>query len=329
MINLATLTSEKLKNVIAPIFHFTISQSDVLSEKYASHLSRIAEVGAAEELVKQEINIYSETKKQLLQKYIDANDIERIRINQDIEYVDSNVRHFNIVNRAIQCLPASQESTDKFIEHEEARNSHQQSISTHWLDKFNELSRARNEEWRSELLSRALATEASRPGTVSPRALWLIGTLEEPLFIAFATILDLCSYIDGKYMIPNPSTIFVQKPIPDCEIGDKTIGNLVYLLSDIGILSQSSTLNLPQENIFSVMYGSEHYHLECLSNALVVGGVIPTLLGLSVASFYPRKFNPLGEEIFKTWIDSLDKSQFHVVKLPMEITAHEPILTEQ
>jgi hypothetical protein len=125
-------------------------------------------------------------------------------------------------------------------------------------------------------------------------------------------------------MIPSSSQIFLQKPIPDCEIGGKTIGNLAYLLSDIGVLAQPSTkASLSQGTRCSVKYGSEHYHLECLNNVLVVEGIIPTPLGSSVASFYPTKFNPLGEEIFKAWIDSLDQSQFRVVKAPTEITVHE------
>jgi Protein of unknown function (DUF2806) len=59
-------------------------------------------------------------------------------------------------------------------------------ISDHWIDKFNQLARSKNEEWRQDLLSRALAAEAANPGSISPRALWLIGTLEEDKFQAFS-----------------------------------------------------------------------------------------------------------------------------------------------
>jgi hypothetical protein len=308
--------AQPMMNVIKSIGPLLIAQSDVASEAYIRHQLGIAKLEAGKELVHKEIETYSKIKEQLLQKFVaSADEIERIRIKQDIEYVNSNIMQLSIASDAIQCLPDIQELAGELIISEEKSNVQQQSISSHWLDKFNELSRARNEEWRANLLSCALATEASRPGTVSPRALWLIGTLEEPLFIAFATILDLCLYIDGQHMIPSLNKIFVQKIIPDCEIGDKTIGNLVYLLSDIGVLAQSSTLTLPQGNIFSVSYGSDHYYLECLDNSLVLGGIIPTPLGSSVASFYRRNVNPLGEEIFKAWIDDLDKSQFRVVKV--------------
>ena len=278
----------------------------------------VASVEAAKELVHREIDIYSKVKEQLLERYISADEIERIRIKRDLEDITSNVRHLNIVDVAMNYLPASQNSEDQVSDNQEIPSLEQKTISPHWLDKFNELSRSRNEDWRADLLSRALATESSSPGTVSPRVLWLLGILEEPLFKAFATILDLCTFIGNERMIPLLGETFMQKPIPNCELGDQvTIGTLVYILGDIGFLSEQLTtqLSFTQGSEFSVIYDSHHYHIKCSSSPIYVQGIIPTTLGSSIASFYQPNFNSLGEEIFQAWINSLNKNQFLVTKV--------------
>ncbi|AZB71665.1 DUF2806 domain-containing protein [Synechococcus elongatus] len=311
-------TAKSTLNIIKSIGPLLISQSNFASEAYARHLLRLASVEAAKELVNQEIDIYSKAKEQLIQRYIDADQVERIRIKRDLEDIESNVRSLNIAATAMNYLSLEQNSAEKVSDSQETSSLDQKEISPHWLDKFNELSRSRNEDWRANLLSCALAVESRRPGTVSPRALWLLGTLEEPIFKAFATILDLSSFIGSGLMIPDSEVTLLQKPVPNCELGDTvSIGRLVYLLSDIGVLAESLTTqrSFPQGSKFSVKYHSFHYCIECLSNPLTVEGVILTPLGSSLASFYSRNFNPLGAEIFQAWINSLDRNHFLVTKL--------------
>src|SRR5436190_1007516 len=79
-----------------------------------------------------------------------------------------------------------------------------------------ELARAHNETWREDLLARALATESASPGSVSPRALWLLGTLEASQFTAFAAILNLASRIDDALIIPSNGS-FILRDVPDYE----------------------------------------------------------------------------------------------------------------
>ncbi len=314
--------ANKVRNLVKSIGPRLISQSDSASESYKRHQSRLASVEVATELVRQEIAIYAKVKEQLLQRYIDADEVERIRIKRDLEEIESNVRHLNIVGMAIDHLPASQNQVSQIAESPENPSLEQKEVSPHWLDKFRELSRARNEDWRENLLSLALAEESSRPGTVSPRALWLLGTLEEPMFVAFATILDLCASIGNRPMIPNSAPLLAQnltqKPVPNCNLGDNVpIGSLVYLLGSIGVLAELTVqCTFPQGSKFSASYHSNKcYVVECLSQSLTVGGTILTPLGESIASFHPSNFNPLGEEIFKAWVDSLDRNQFLVTEV--------------
>jgi hypothetical protein len=186
------------------------------------------------------------------------------------------------------------------------------------MDKFAELARMRNEPWREDLLAHALATESSSPGTVSPRALWLIGTLEEDAFNAFATLLDLCSFIGGGLMIPNYDK-FDRRKIPECPLGnDFVIGSLLYRLDEVGLFTDpiTTTRNFQRGNQFLATYGTKRFIVTCTGSDLSVGGAIPTRLGDSIASFYQAKHNPLGQDIFDTWIDSLDKSKFPIQPIP-------------
>jgi Protein of unknown function (DUF2806) len=304
-----TPISEKFNsalNVAKSIGPLLISQSDSASEAYTRHLSRLANVEAIKELIHQEISIYSKNKEKLLQQFIDSDELERTRIKRDLEYITSNLRHLGIVDGAMNHLFISQELVDQVSENQDTPRLAQEEISSHWLDKFNELSKVRNEDWRAELLSRALAAESSRPGTVSPRALWLLGTLEEPLFKAFATILDLCSSINGELIIPfvpGRNEAFTEQSVPNCELGDKLIGNLVYMLDDAGVLAGASTTeNLLQGSHFLAAYNSHHYYIECTSCPLVITGTILTHLGSAIASLYPKK----NQSTWRRDIQSLD-----------------------
>src|SRR5690606_9903590 len=111
-------------------------------------------------------------------------------------------------------------------------------ITDHWTDKFNELSRCRNEPWRKELLARALAAESENPGTVPPRVLWVIGTLEEEAFRSFQSILNICSLIGLQLMIPNV-TKFIETPI-DINNQALGLGQRLFQLNDRNIIEQNA-----------------------------------------------------------------------------------------
>ncbi len=303
-------TTKSALNIVKSIGPLLISQSDGVSESYVRHLSRLASVEAAKELVHREIDIYCKAKELLFQQYVEADELKRIQIKRDIEYIASDIRHLKIVETAINSFPDSPQSSDQVSVDEKAPASENKTISLHWLDKFSEFSRSMNEDWRADLLSRALATESTTPGSISLRALWLLGTLEDEIFKAFATILDLCSVIDQTLMILETNQDFMKRSIPNCELGEKiSISNLLYILGDVGLLASPDTWrNLPQGYRFPVKYNSHNYYVESSSDSISLGGVIPSPLGLSIASLYQPKYNSLGEEIFLSWINGLSKT---------------------
>ena len=100
-----------------------------------------------------EISTYSEIRKKLFEKYFEAEPEDRLRYRRNIEEAEKEIRKLNIYNRAIEYIThetqaeEQQSSGDK----EETENN-KPPMSPHWMDKFNEFARARNEPWRSELL---------------------------------------------------------------------------------------------------------------------------------------------------------------------------------
>lgn len=298
-------TAKATWNVIRSVGPFVISQSEAISDAYARHQLKLASVEAGKELLIREVHSLGQIRKKLLARYADSGPEHRVLTRRDIAEVDASLRHLRVGEKALNYLPAlSAKST--------APSGTETEISPHWMGKFSELARAHNEPWREDLLARALATESATPGTVPPRTLWLLGTIDENAFTAVATLLDLCSFVAVGPMIPNHQP-FNDKPIPNCKLGDDTsIGHLVHKLRELGLIADpiKPSRKLGKDNMHTIYYGAKRLTLTCLADDLPIQGVILTDLGLSIATFYEPKTNPLGAEIFEAWIASLDKSKF-------------------
>jgi hypothetical protein len=292
-------------NVIRSVGPFVISQSEAISDAYARHQLKLASVEAGKELLIREVHTLGQIRKKLLTRYADSGPEHRVLTRRDIAEVDASVRQLQIGAKALNYLPALSAKSA-------APSGAETEVSPHWMGKFGELARAHNEPWREDLLARALATESATPGTVPPRALWVLGTIDENAFTAAATILDLCSFVAVSPMIPNHQA-FNDKPIPNCKLGDDiSIGHLVHKLREFGLIADpiKPSRKLGKDNMHMIYYGAKRLTITCLDDNLPIQGVILTDLGLSIATFYEPKTNPLGAEIFDTWIASLNKSKF-------------------
>lgn len=298
-------------NVVRSIGPLLISQSDAASEAYARHQMRLASVEAGKELLLAEVLVLTDVKKELLQQYVAADSTERLRIKRDMEEVAASLRQLKVGAQALSYIATNDNKTDDPAS-PVGDSSAQSDVTQHWIDKFSELARTNNEPWREDLLARALAAESAQPGTVSTKALWLLGTMEEHHFVAFATILDLCSVIGGGLIVPLHNK-FNLRPIPGCQLGPQIgLGHLIYRLQDVDLLADTLTTSktIPKGSRLFASYGSNSVLIECTTQDLRIHGIIPTAVGMSVASFCDRKFNPLGKEIFDAWLTSLDKTAF-------------------
>ena len=310
---LATYTGLKAAcNVVRTIGPFLLSQWEEASKAYTEHKARLALVETGKELLSKELADLAEVKKGLLEDYVGSTPRQRIRIEQDLDFVEGRIRQQNIGLQALANLKVTSDCEAR--QDAPPAGTEEPTISPHWMDKFNELARARNEDWRASLLARALAVEAAAPGKVSPRALWLLGTLEEKLFRDFQAMLDVCVELAGELLIPRVVDFGSQKISAGPEGRQAAIGELLFRLTEIGILGDhlTSQHSIQKGSRVLARYDSEHFIIEVSKGDLVTCGILLTSLGSSVASFCERTPNAHGKEIFLAWIQSLDKTSLTV-----------------
>lgn len=289
-----------------------LAQSAKLSEAYAQHQLRLAEVEATKELMVTEARMITEVRKKMIDRYLDASPEDRFRLRQDIEAAERELRQLGVFRRAIDYVPDNQTSNEQHAASEDIDPPEQFKA---WLDAFNDYARKQNEPWRADLLSRALALESVTPGALGQRALWFIGTVDESAFHAFAALLDIAVRIGDTYAIPNhrPYTL---RPIPTCALGaDIHLGNILFQLGDLSLVGdiQTSQLSYQANVMLSVAYGP-HQVLAKTKQELKLRGVILTPLGEIVARLYEPKPNDLGQEIYSAWLTSARSVSLEIVR---------------
>jgi hypothetical protein len=305
--------SQKTINTILSVGPLLISQSDKASEAFQRHLGRIAEAEALKDLLKGEVETRNAIRRSLLERFVEAQPEERVRIEQDIEYIDSVTRQLRITVKSLDYKNSDSPSP-------QPTENQTRPIQDHWIDRFNELARKHNEEWRNELLARALAAETLSPGTVSPRVLWLIGNLEETVFKALSDLLDLCIYFwpEMTPFLPHSAVQAFDRKIARTDT-DITIGHLVFQLADVGVLADhlTSQKQIPEGSGFIVRYDENAYFIH-LKKLLPIRGILFTPLGESIARFYEPQWNPSGASVLSDWIDSLTPDGADVQRISLQ-----------
>ncbi len=313
---LATITEKgksvlRLARAVAPLL---ISQSQKASEAFAEHQLRLARADIAAEFIRKEVESLSKVKITLRNRYYEVGEEEHIRLRRDIDETDRELRRLNLFSDALQMLPNPEGDN---INSEDRTGAEETNISLHWIDKFNEYARAHNEKWREQLLAAALALEAQNPGFVGTRALWTIGTIDDYVFHAYASLLDVSVRIGGDFMIPQHQA-FSHRPVPNCALGqDFSIGRLIFILDETGLLGSVgfTCKPIPENSQFVARYGKKST-LVRTKKQLEIKGVIPTKLGETIANLYTPVPNDLGLEIYNNWLESLNEAIVEKKVLP-------------
>ncbi|MBL0311993.1 MAG: DUF2806 domain-containing protein [Holophagaceae bacterium] len=289
--------------IVKAIGPFFITQSAKASEAYAQHQMRLIQVEACKELMIGEIQTMNEVRQKLMGKYYESPDEERFRIKRDLLDLERDIRRLGIYQKALEHLPKEEDSQPT----PKPADTPVLEISSSWQDRFDEIARLQNEVWRQELLSRAMALEAQSPGTISPRALWFIGTVDDRIFHAFASLIDICPMIGGRYIIPNHQNFF-ERILPGCVLGaDFRLGNATFQLNELGILGDlfTSARKFHVDAIIRAAYGTKFCTLK-IKQEYPLNGILLTPLGDTIASLYDPTPNDLGLEIFSEWFKSIN-----------------------
>ena len=248
----------------------------------------------------------------LLNAFTTASSEERIEIEQKLEWLDGVTRQLNV---SLKALPYAKKEPTLEPDHE------QTAIEDHWIDRFNEVARKRNEKWRMELLARVLAKETSEPGSVSARLLWLIGVLEEEAFVAFSALLNVCVWFAS---VPDPGPF-----VPDSQIDAfnqptekkirdhyATVGELHTALADTGLICDmfSSRKTIRRGAEFLIRHGDHGFRI-ILNTDICISGVLLSTLGHTLARFHDPIWTASGVQILEGWLASMPPRAVQITPL--------------
>jgi hypothetical protein len=300
----ATVNDNKWTTRVMRALGPLISLSQEASEKYAEHQMRLAKVEVAKESMLLEVRMYADIKKQLVEEFVKAEQAERLHIRKKIKEIDQEVRKIGVYQQAVNVLETTPQETSPQLLLE--NNQQQEDAYTAWIDTFNDYAKKQNEPWRQDLLAKALAKEATHPGSIGQRALWFIGTIDERSFNAFAALLNVSISIAGSYVLPNQGE-HLEKVVSTAVLGaEMKLGNVIFQINDLGLIGDlmSTQKIFQQEAILPISYGTSHALIQ-LKQELRISGVILTSLGDTIASMYKPQIDPLGSEIYAKWLETV------------------------
>ena len=278
----------------------------LVSDKIVSHSARMAEVGFLSSLLQKEAESLGAVRAKLWSRYGNCTGEKRWRILNELRQLDADMRRVGIINKAFLYFPETATGGSS--------KTHDGPINGHWLSVFQQLSAAENEPWRQDLLARALAIEATKPGSISARALWNIGTFTEMTFHSLAYILDCCTWIR--------SSDGFQTPIIPCRVpwlsGQLTkgfnatreykIGSLIFYLQECSLLGDvfncfSDLLG----DTYDIIYADQSFKFIWPeeNGRYPIPGLMPSGLGREIALLYTPQRRDLGQDCYNNLVTSL------------------------
>lgn len=184
-----------------------------------------------------------------------------------------------------------------------------------WWSMFEDFARRPNEDWRIDLLARALAASEMEPSSIRLKALWEIGMLEKDDFDALALFCDSAVHIDGKPLIlldPEEQNEF------DPDLGDGKIGNLAYIVADLvdrRLMQKSLTQFETTERVCLDHLSGPHYMrhrppgaAEGQQSVIQISAYGPTDYTLDICRLYDVNLNEASDANYECLRRSLEES---------------------
>lgn len=285
--------------------------SESASHKYADHQQRGELAKASVDVLRKDAESLIELRTFLAKKLIECNEpVEKLRLQRDLEDIASRLRQSSILERAMGhlSLPEGTSGSARESDRAEKVDSDQSAlISPHWLDICMDWAKKHNEEWRQNLLARALALEADKPGSIDLRVLWLIGTLDERSFRAFGAFLGVATKVGETYFFPDVGKHASEMFIENEGLGNVRIGNLSFILSESGLMADtlSSQVVFQLGQTVEASFGDSHVRASIQGKKLEIMGFMTSFLGSSLAKLCTIKGTEFGKQQFEAWVERL------------------------
>lgn len=233
---------------------------------------------------------------------------EKLTLSSLLEQAEGDIRLLATVRRSLAHLPGEPPQ-------EKAPQEEGEKADISWWSMFEDFARRPNEDWRVELLAKALAEGEKENGAIRLKALWEIGMLEADDFGALALFCDCAVMVDGKPLVvldPEEQNEFV------IDLGDGRQGNLAYVVADLvdrGLLQKSLTQFDTTEPVclghrsgphylHHVPPGAENYRL----SAIQIAAYGPTDYTLDICRLYDVNSNEASDANYESLRSTLEEA---------------------
>lgn len=220
-----------------------------------------------------------------------------------LEQMEGDLRLLGTVKRSLAFLPE---------DGAESSGAGENDLS--WWSIFEDFARRPNEEWRIDLLAKAVAANETEPGAIRLKALWEIGMLEADDFGMLALFCDCAVHLDGKPLVildPEEQNEFAM------ELDDGRVGNLAHIIADLvdrRLVQKALTQFETTEPVRLDHLSGPHFLHHKLPPAegrpqsmIQLAAYGPTDYGLDLCRLYTAHFNEASDANFESLQRSLEE----------------------
>jgi hypothetical protein len=290
-----------LEGPLKGIGTFILAQSDKGRAKHLKHLTGVKTIEAfgifCKEIAINHAELIANQKASVLEE---TDPHKRWRMQKDLNELERDMSFIEIMINAKQYMI-------EYSLRKPADGSEKQDPAA-WYDEFIGFARRRNEPWRQDLLSKAMAQKALDPKSISLKTLWVIGNLEKDIFHLFADFLNIAVYIVKEYMIPSEfdlSSLNKERVTGSVLQGANTYGGIITALQDEALIANvDKHWNLKGTNPVVVRYCESGYWVTIKHN-WIIQGIFLTPVGKELSLLYQPQRQPIGEKIWEKVIDKI------------------------
>lgn len=248
----------------------------------------------------------------LLKKSSGSKSAKKLHDIDLLAQMEGYLRLLATVKQSLAYMPDNVSGTDDI---NESDNNIADSDLT-WWSMFEDFAKRPNEQWRSDLLAKALAENDKEPGCIRLKALWEIGMLEADDFGMMAFFCDSAVHIDGKPLIlldPEEQNKFV------LDLGDgMRNGNLAHIVADLvdrGLIQKAITqFDTTEPVTLDHLSGTHRMHhtppgiKDGQQSAIQLVAFGPRDYALDIFRLYEPEFNAASDANFQSLKHTLEEA---------------------
>ncbi|PLK46975.1 hypothetical protein [Uliginosibacterium sp. TH139] len=288
----AGLVSDKPGKLLKLIFAYA---PEATAQWVVNGRLRLARIKANEATFNQLCFAMLEHHKKVLKKYAAATGEKAFSFSTTLEQLESDLRLLATVQRSFAYI--SDDSTAAERQKQEQNQSNERDQS--WWDMFEDFARRINEDWRIDLLAKALAAQETHPDSMRRKALWEIAMLEADDFGALSVFCNSSVYLDGKPLVlldPEEQNKFKLDASDDR--WETNLAHVVSALTDKGLVQKILTQFDTTEVVTVEHLAGTHYLKHTPpgartgdESAIQVPAYGPTDYALDICRLYQPCFN--------------------------------------